>query len=84
MDGYTGSNDILEKLKYANLGSPTVDLYWGDVRTLLEESELEIEKLRAALRAVMCWIEGWEPAFLEDEEWYETNMLVQEALGEKE
>lgn len=49
MDGYTGSNDILKKLKYANLGSPTVDLYWGDVRVLLEESELEIARLRAAL-----------------------------------
>jgi hypothetical protein len=49
VDGYTGSNDILKKLKYANLGSPTVDLYWGDVRVLLEESELEIARLRAAL-----------------------------------
>jgi hypothetical protein len=53
MDGYTGSNDILEKLKYANLGSPTVDLYWGDVRILLEESELEIEKLRKSLQEIM-------------------------------
>jgi len=49
-----------------------------------QEAADEIEKLREALRAVMCWIDGWEPAFLEDEEWYETNMLVQEALGEKE
>ena len=53
MDGYTGSNNILEKLKYANLGSPAVDLYWGDVRILLEESELEIEKLRKSLHKIM-------------------------------
>jgi hypothetical protein len=43
----------------------------------------ENEKLQDALRAVMCWINEWEPAFLQDEEWYETNMLVQDTLGEK-
>jgi hypothetical protein len=46
MDGYFGSDDILEKLEYACQGSPTVDLYWGDVMPLLTESRDEIKRLR--------------------------------------
>jgi len=87
MDGYTGSNDILEKLKYANLGSPTVDLYWGDVRTLFEESELEIEKLRAALRLAVDAVEHWasyaSPYFQEKHDLAGDLQKLRAALGEK-
>jgi hypothetical protein len=46
MDGYEGSDDILEKLEYANQGPPTVDLYWSDVTELLRLAEKEIRELR--------------------------------------
>ena len=44
MDGYSGSDDIVEKLEYATV--PYVDLYWGDVMDLLRESLHEIKNLR--------------------------------------
>ena len=46
--------------------------------------QAENEKLREALTEVMVWINEWEPAFIQDEEWRETKRMVRAALGEKE
>lgn len=45
MDGYFGSDDILEKLEFA-LYDPCRDLYWGDVMELLRKNLNEIKQLR--------------------------------------
>jgi len=55
MDGYQGSNDILERLEYACQGPPAVDLYWGDAMDLLREARDEIRRLRAGSPGY-----GWE------------------------
>ena len=51
-----------------------------------ERAQLQAEnaRLRAALTEVMVWINEWEPAFIQDEEWRETKRMVRAALGEKE
>jgi|GEM_PF-1614148 len=48
MDGYHGSNDIVEKLEFACYDT-FADLYWGEAMRLLEESLQEIKKLRQQL-----------------------------------
>lgn len=45
MDGYNGSDDILEKLKFAT--EEINDLYWGDVMQLLNEAKEYITNQRA-------------------------------------
>lgn len=47
-----------------------------DVRALLNENK----NLKSALNEVMQWIHEWEPAFLQDDEWQATDMLVHQAL----
>jgi hypothetical protein len=47
-----------------------------DVRALLSENK----NLKSALNEVMRWIHEWEPAFLQDDEWKATDMLVHQAL----
>jgi hypothetical protein len=46
------------------------------VRALLNENK----NLKSALNEVMQWIHEWEPAFLQDDEWQATDMLVHQAL----
>jgi hypothetical protein len=55
MDGYRGSNDVLERLEYACQGPLSVDLYWSDAMELLRESRDEIKRLRARITEL-----GWE------------------------
>lgn len=45
MDGYFGSDDILEKLEFACYNS-VKNLYWGEVMELFSESLVEIKRLR--------------------------------------
>jgi hypothetical protein len=49
-------------------------------RQLTEEAAVTIENLTSALNEVMQWIHEWEPAFLQDDEWKATDMLVHQAL----
>jgi hypothetical protein len=46
VDGYGGSNDLLDKLEYACQERSAVDLYWGELMELLRESRDEIRRLR--------------------------------------
>lgn len=58
MDGYKGSDDLVERLEYANQGAPNVDLYWSEVMGLLRESLIEIKKLRKEPCQVCATIES--------------------------
>lgn len=53
---------------------------WGTIMKYVEEATDQVsnqsEKPIEALKAVMEWIDGWEPEFTDDPEWEETNDLV--------
>lgn len=46
MDGYTGSDDIFEKLSYVCRSASSVNLHQSAVMELLRQSKKEIEELR--------------------------------------
>ena len=70
-----------------NIANMKVPLKHAELTQLVRELELENARLREAnrdlmiaLTDVMVWVDGWEPEFVDDPEWAETDAIVRRAL----
>jgi hypothetical protein len=64
--------------KFAEEAATELDAF----RARIEAAEQERDRLRETLAEVMTWIDNWDPDFVSDAEWSETDAKVRAALEE--
>ena len=75
--------NMVEKVAEAlriECGLPDED-YEGLARAAIKATG--VEQMREALIEVMIWIKNWDPNFVEDDEWPDTEAKIDAALEEE-
>ena len=73
--------ELIDKLvKYGTMPNLPIPKELEDARAELAALTSELARMREALGELMGWIDGWEPRFLDDETWPETETKVRAAL----